>query len=121
MTRHRFDAFSFLAGATTVTIALLVLFDAASLRAIDLRVIGPVIVLALGAALLVGGGRDRPPATVGGAAEPDDRDHGDDVRDRGDGGLADPVSDVDADPGTVDTLVLDRDERDDREAGRRDG
>jgi hypothetical protein len=113
MTRHRFDAFSFLAGATTVTIALLVLFDAASLRAIDLRVIGPVIVLALGAALLVGGGRDRVSPAAGSTADPADGDHGDEVRARGDDGRDGPASDVDADAGTADTLVLDRDDRDD--------
>lgn len=58
MTRHRFDTFSFLAGAIAVTVGVLVLADVFTLRVIDLRVIGPVLVLALGLALLVGGGRD---------------------------------------------------------------
>jgi hypothetical protein len=70
MTRHRFDVFSFLAGAATVTVALLILLDAVTISAVDLRIIGPVVVLALGAALLVGGGRDRrgTPAEAGAAA-----------------------------------------------------
>jgi small neutral amino acid transporter SnatA (MarC family) len=59
MTRHRFDAFSFLAGAIAVTVGVLVLLDVFDLRVVDLRVIGPVIVLSLGLALLVGGGRER--------------------------------------------------------------
>lgn len=60
MTRHRFDPFSFIAGGVTVAIALVVLLGEVSIRLVDLRIAGPVLVLALGLALLLGGSRDRP-------------------------------------------------------------
>lgn len=59
MTRHRFDPFSFLVGAVAVTVAALVLTGGLDLRTVDLRVVGPVVVLAAGIALLLGGRRSR--------------------------------------------------------------
>lgn len=70
MTRHRFDVFSFLTGAVALTVAALVLIGDLSIRLVDLRVIGPVVVLAVGLALLFGGRqRDRDDATVAGAGD----------------------------------------------------
>ncbi len=57
MTRHRFDTFSFLVGAVAVAIGAVVLSGSVTIQLIDLRVAGPVLLLALGLALLVGGGR----------------------------------------------------------------
>jgi hypothetical protein len=61
VTRHRFDPFSFLVGAVAIAVAALVLIGDVSVRLVDLRVIGPVVVLAIGAALLLGGRRDDRP------------------------------------------------------------
>lgn len=97
MTRHRFDIFSFIAGAATVAVALLVLLDAVTISAVDLRIVGPVVVLALGASLLIGGGRERPVAS---AASPDpapDRDPA-------------PEPAREPDPAGVDTEVIERDD-----------
>lgn len=59
MTRHRFDPFSFIAGAIAASIAVAVLLGQVSVRLLDLRIAGPVLLLLLGLALLLGGGRDR--------------------------------------------------------------
>lgn len=59
MTRHRFDPFSFIAGGVTVGVAIAVLFGQVTLDLVDLRIAGPVLVLVLGLALLLSGGRDR--------------------------------------------------------------
>jgi small neutral amino acid transporter SnatA (MarC family) len=67
VSRHRFDPFSFIAGAVSVGVALAVLLGQVSISLVDLRIAGPVLVLALGLALLLGGGRDRSEAP----AEPD--------------------------------------------------
>lgn len=62
MNRHRFDPFSFAVGVVAVTVAVLVLAWPTSFGLADLRVAGPVVLLALGVALLASGGRrtDRP-------------------------------------------------------------
>lgn len=73
MTRHRFDPFSFIAGAVSVGIAVAVLAGAVRIELVDLRFAGPVLVLVLGLALLLGGGRDRALPVEAGAAEPEDR------------------------------------------------
>ncbi|MEX1164158.1 MAG: hypothetical protein WEB03_11320 [Nitriliruptor sp.] len=54
MTRHRFDTFSFLVGAIAVAVGAVVLSGEVTIQLIDLRVVGPVLLLALGLALLVG-------------------------------------------------------------------
>jgi hypothetical protein len=59
VSRHRFDPFSFIAGATAVGIAVAVLSGELTISLLDLRVAGPVLLLLLGLALLLGGGRDR--------------------------------------------------------------
>jgi hypothetical protein len=64
VTRHRFDPFSFIAGAVAVGVAVAVLLGQVSISLVDLRIGGPVLVLALGLALLLGGGRDRSDAEV---------------------------------------------------------
>jgi hypothetical protein len=59
----------------TVAIAVVVLLGDVTIDLVDLRIAGPVLVLALGLALLLGGGRDRsdPAAdTSGGTSEPAD-------------------------------------------------
>jgi hypothetical protein len=70
VTRHRFDPFSFLVGAVAVAVAALVLIGDVSVRLVDLRVIGPVVVLAIGVALLLGGKRDDRPEVVAIPVEP---------------------------------------------------
>jgi hypothetical protein len=57
--RHRFDPFSFIAGAVALGVALAVLVGQVTVSVVDLRLAGPVLVLALGVALLLAGGRDR--------------------------------------------------------------
>lgn len=64
MSRHRFDPFSFIAGATAVGIAVAVLSGELTISLLDLRVAGPVLLLLLGLALLLGGGRDRSSSPV---------------------------------------------------------
>lgn len=53
MTRHRFDLFSFVVGAASVGLAVLVLTRPGQLAVEDLRLAGPLILLALGLAALV--------------------------------------------------------------------
>lgn len=71
MTRHRFDPFSFIAGGIAVSVAVAVLIGEVSIRLLDLRIAGPVLVLLLGLALLLGGGRDRAAAEEVGPTEGD--------------------------------------------------
>jgi hypothetical protein len=59
VTRHRFDPFSFIAGGIAVSVAIAVLVGEVSIGLLDLRIAGPVLILLLGLALLLGGGRDR--------------------------------------------------------------
>jgi hypothetical protein len=81
MTRHRFDPFSFLVGAIAVAVAVLAVARPVALTAGDLRLVGPMVLVALGVALLTGSGRDRP-------------------RRRGpDGDFADPVAGSEAEEG----------------------
>jgi hypothetical protein len=60
MTRHRFDLFSFLVGGIAVAVAALVVVRPEALTAGDLRLVGPIVLVTLGVALLAGSGRDRP-------------------------------------------------------------
>lgn len=53
MTRHRFDALSFVVGAACVGLAAAVLLQMGQLRFEDLRIAGPVALLALGLGALV--------------------------------------------------------------------
>lgn len=71
MTRHRFDPFSFIAGGIAVSVAVAVLIGEVSISLLDLRIAGPVLLLLLGLALLLGGGRDRAAADEVGAPEDD--------------------------------------------------
>jgi hypothetical protein len=75
VTRHRFDPFSFIAGGIAVSVAVAVLVGAVSIRLLDLRIAGPVLVLLLGLALLLGGGRDRGTAEEVGAPQDDAARH----------------------------------------------
>lgn len=77
MTRHRFDPFSFIAGGIAVSVAVAVLIGEVSIRLLDLRIAGPVLVLLLGLALLLGGGRDRSAADPATAADDDATPAGD--------------------------------------------
>jgi hypothetical protein len=70
VTRHRFDPFSFIAGAVAVGVAATVLLGQVSISLVDLRIGGPVLVLALGLALLLGGGRERRDTAADGATAP---------------------------------------------------
>lgn len=57
MTRHRFDTFSALAGAACLSLAAAVTLRTGPLGLAELRLIGPLVVLALGISLLASGGR----------------------------------------------------------------
>jgi hypothetical protein len=109
VTRHRFDPFSFLVGAVAIAVAALVLIGDVSVRLVDLRVIGPVVVLAIGAALLLGGRRDDRPVVVPAADTSQDADaalHDDALHD-------DAPSDETPEPhepAATDTVRIDRDE-----------
>ncbi|WP_052665272.1 hypothetical protein [Nitriliruptor alkaliphilus] len=70
MSRHRFDPFSFIAGATAVGIAVAVLSGELTISLLDLRVAGPVLLLLLGLGLLLGGGRDRSLPAAPSSGEP---------------------------------------------------
>ena len=64
MTRHRFDPLSFVVGATALAIAGVALARPEVLTLEDLRLAGPIVLLALGLAALItattrGQGRDR--------------------------------------------------------------
>lgn len=83
MTRHRFDPFSFIAGGIAVSVAVAVLIGEVSIRLLDLRIAGPVLVLLLGLALLLGGGRDRSSAEEAGVAAADDAPAGETPHDDG--------------------------------------
>jgi hypothetical protein len=69
MTRHRFDPLSFVVGATALAIAGVSLARPEVLTLDDLRLAGPIVLLALGLAALVtattrGSGRDRDEPTA---------------------------------------------------------
>jgi hypothetical protein len=114
VTRHRFDPFSFLVGAVAVAVAALVLIGDVSVRLVDLRVIGPLVVLAIGAALLVGGKRDDRPAVVPVAGRDPVTDHDTSPQDEPDEpGEPDEPDTPDAlgdSPAATDTLRIDREE-----------
>jgi uncharacterized membrane protein (DUF4010 family) len=81
MTRHRFDPFSFLVGALAVAAAVIVLVEPAALRLLDLRVAGPIALLAIGLALLLSGsGGGSPAAAAGSEPEPDETPADDEAR-----------------------------------------
>jgi hypothetical protein len=103
VTRHRFDPFSFLVGAVAVAVAALVLIGDVSVRLVDLRVIGPVLVLAIGVALLLGGRRDDRPAVVPAPDEADEPAAPDGLRESG------PTDGPD-EPGATDTVRIDRED-----------
>lgn len=57
MIRHRFDTFSALAGAACLALVAAVTLRTGPLGLTELRLIGPLVVLALGVSLLASGGR----------------------------------------------------------------
>lgn len=57
MTRHRFDAFSALAGLLSLGVAVTVGVRTGPIGLADLQLVGPVAILVLGVALVAGGGR----------------------------------------------------------------
>jgi hypothetical protein len=59
MERHRLDVFSLLAGLLFVTVAVLSLADLLPLTGVDLRLLGPVILVLFGLALVLGVGKGR--------------------------------------------------------------
>jgi hypothetical protein len=122
VTRHRFDPFSFLVGAVAVAVAALVLLGDVSVRLVDLRVVGPVVVLAIGAALLLGGKRDDRPVVVPGPGDDDRSRHDGPSTDDPEGsdepgpdepGPDEPGPDEPLEPGgpgATDTLRIDRED-----------
>ena len=89
MTRHRFDTFSAIAGVACLGLAAVVVFRTGPVGLASLRLVVPLVVLALGISLLASGGRaarTEPATVLDGAADDDLEDappHDEGRRDRG--------------------------------------
>lgn len=99
MIRHRFDPLSFVFGAMFVLLAVVTLADARALRLVDLRLVGPAVLIVVGLTLLLSlGGRDR--AASAEALGPQATD----ARDADPAPDADPASDVPKAPDVPDAI-----------------
>lgn len=70
MTRHRFDPLSFLAGALFVFIAAVAVAEVPLFRLVDLRLLGPGLLILVGVVLLLTIGRSPERVPVRDVAEP---------------------------------------------------